>query len=152
MLLVLFNLGDERFGVDARDLTEILPSVPLRPVMGMPAGVAGLLLHRDALVPVIDLELMTAGQPCEQRLSTRILLAPYQEGPEGALIGLRVGQANDTLSVDPAALEDTGLRPMEPPAFGPVLRQGLRTIQLVKIEQLLSEAVRASLFAEAAAP
>lgn len=146
MLLVLFNIGTERFGVDARDLSEILPSVPLQPVMGMPAGIAGLLLHRDALVPVIDLELMTAGTPCEQKLSTRILVAPYRHGPDGALIGLRVGRANDTITVDPKELEETGLTPTEPPAFGPVLRRGLQTIQLVKLEQLLSDAVRASLF------
>ena len=151
MLLVLFDIGSERFGLDARELTEILPSVPLRPVIGMPAGVAGLLLLRESLVPVIDLELMTSGRPCEQKLSTRILVARYRRGPQGALLGLRVARANDTATVEPGELEETGLTPAEPPAFGPVFRRGMQTIQLVDIDRLLSEAIRASLFAEAAA-
>lgn len=146
MLLVLFNIGSERFGLDARDLTEILPAVPLRPVLGMPHGVAGLLLHRDALVPVIDLDVLTSGKPCVPRLSTRILLAHYRAGPEGARIGLRVDRANDTETVNPEEFEDSGLTAATPPYFGPVLRRGLSTIQLVNVDQLLTDAVRASLY------
>ena len=146
MLLVLFNIGSERFGLDARELTEVLPAVPLRPVLGMPQGVAGLLLHREALVPVIDLDVLTSGRPCATRLSTRILVAHYRAGPEGARIGLRVDRANDTETVDPAEFEDSGLTAAKPPYFGPVLRRGLRTIQLVNVDQLLTDEVRASLF------
>ena len=49
MLLVLFNIGTERFGLDAQDLREILPAVALRPVHGMPTGVVGLLLRLAGL-------------------------------------------------------------------------------------------------------
>ena len=117
--------------------------------MGMPPGVAGLLLHRKALVPVIDLDVLISGQPCAPRLSTRILVARYRAGPEGARIGLRVDRATDTERVDEREFLDSGLTAAEPPSFGPLLRRGAQTIQLVNVDQLLSEAVRASLFSGA---
>jgi chemotaxis-related protein WspB len=151
MLLVLFNIGTERFGLDAQDLVEILPAVALRPVYGMPTCVVGLLLYQATLVPIIDVSLLATGQPCERRLSTRILLTPYRAGPPGACVGLRVDGANDAENVNPADFITTGLTAPEPPYFGAVLRRGLETVQLVKLEQLLPEAVRACLFVQAPA-
>jgi chemotaxis-related protein WspB len=149
MLLMLFNIGDDRFAIDARELVEVVPSVPLQTVYGMPLGVVGLLGYQAGVVPVIDLGLLTTGQPCTLRLSTRILVVHYRPGPVGARIGLRVDRANDTVRVDPEDFIATGLTAPEPPCFGRVLRRGQHTVQLVEIEQLLSEGVRQSLFTEA---
>lgn len=151
MLLVLFNIGAERFGVDAQDLLEILPAVALRPVHGMPVGVVGLLLYQTLLVPVVDLSLLLTGAACAQRLSTRILLTPYRAGPAGACIGLRVDGANDAQNVSPSDFIDTGLTAPAPPYFGAMLRRGLETVQLVQVERLLPESVRACLFAQESA-
>ncbi len=148
MLLMLFNIGDDRFGIDAQDLLEVLPAVPLQTVHGMPAGVVGLLSWRAALVPVIDLDLLTLGQPCPARLSTRILVVRYRPGPPGARIGLRVQRADDTATVNPADFLETGLTPPAPPRFGGVLPHAHQPVQQVLPEQLLSEAVRASLFSQ----
>ena len=149
MLLMLFDIGDDRFAIDARELVEVVPSVPLQTVYGMPLGVVGLLAYQTGVVPIIDLGVLTTGQPCTPRLSTRILVVHYRAGPDGARIGLRVDRANDTIKVDPEDFMATGLTAPEPPCFGRVLRRGQHTVQLVEVAHLLSDAVRQSLFSEA---
>lgn len=149
MLLMLFNIGESRFGIDAQELLEVLPAVPLQQVHGMPSGIVGLLSWRSTLVPVIDLDLLTLGQPCPAQLSTRILVVRYRPGPPGARIGLRVQRADDTATVDPADFLDTGLTPATPPRFGGVLPRGRHPVQQVLPEHLLSAAVRESLFSGA---
>ncbi len=151
MLIVLFNIDIQRFGLDARVLTEILPAVPLQEVYGSIPGVAGMLLHQDAPIPVIDIGWLTTGRPCPPRLSTRILIFDYKAGPPGARLGLRVENANDAEEIDEEAFIRPGFVSPTTPYLAGILRRGLETIQLINLDRLLSAEVRACLYPESSA-
>jgi chemotaxis-related protein WspB len=74
MLLLTFTAGANRYAVDAAWVVELVPRVELRPVPHAPAFLAGLLEYRGKVVPVIDLGLLLGADPCQDRLSTRIIL------------------------------------------------------------------------------
>lgn len=146
MLLVLFRIGAERYGLDARSLVEVLPAVALRPQRGAPAGCAGLLAHRERTIPVIDLSLMATGKPAAQRLSTRIVVAHYRSGPPGSRIGLLVEEATDAREVAAEQLVDPGIATPDAPYLGKVVGEGEQLVQVVELDRLLSREVREALF------
>ena len=74
MLLLTFTAGLNRYAVDVARVIELVPRVELRPIPHAPAFLAGLLGYRGKVVPVIDLGLLLDVAPCQDRLSTRIIL------------------------------------------------------------------------------
>ena len=79
MLLLLFRIGETWYGLDARQVQQVVPHVPLTTCPGMPASVAGIFTYRGSLVPVLDLGLLLGTMPCARRLSTRIIVVPWRE-------------------------------------------------------------------------
>jgi len=79
MLLLLFRIGETWYGLDARQVQQVVPHVPLTTCSGMPASVAGIFTYRGSLVPVLDLGLLLGTTPCARRLSTRIIVVPWRE-------------------------------------------------------------------------
>ena len=74
MLLLTFTAGAHRYAVDVARVVELVPRVELRDVPHAPASLAGLLGYRGQVVPVIDLGVLLGAAPCQDRLSTRIIL------------------------------------------------------------------------------
>lgn len=74
MLLLTFTAGSNRYAVDVARVVEVIPRVELRPMPHAPAFWAGLLGYRGKVIPVIDLGLLLGTLPCQDRLSTRIIL------------------------------------------------------------------------------
>jgi chemotaxis-related protein WspB len=75
MLGLLVRIGETRFALDAREVVEVVPRVPLHPPPPGQPALAGLLFYRGQVVPVVDIKQLLLGTPCPQQLSTRILLA-----------------------------------------------------------------------------
>jgi chemotaxis-related protein WspB len=142
MLLVLFNLGEERFGIDAAELDAVVSDAPLRPLPGAPHGVVGLLVAEDATIPVVDLGLLTNGRAAAERRSTRILITRcvlYDASMQTVPVGLRVERANDAIQVDPENFEPIGISSPGAPHLGRVIRCEGDLIQQVNVEALLSK-------------
>ena len=78
MLLLLFKLENERYGLDASQVAEVLPLVDLKRIPQALPEVAGVLNYHGELVPVIDLCKLVPGKPASPRLSTRIILVTYR--------------------------------------------------------------------------
>lgn len=83
MLMVLFQLGSDRYAIDCKHVVEIIPLVTLKSVPHAPAHIAGLFNYRGSVVPVVDVRQLIQGSPCRAHLSTRIIMADY-----GRVIGL----------------------------------------------------------------
>src|SRR5258706_4227457 len=89
MLFVLFQLGAERYALDAGQVAEVLPLIHVKQIPLAPAGVAGAINYRGAPVPVIDLGGKALGRPAQRRLSTRLILVHYPDhGGSTPLLGL----------------------------------------------------------------
>jgi chemotaxis-related protein WspB len=152
MLFLLFDLGADRYAIDASQVAEVLPVVTIKEIPHAPAAVAGALSYRGAPVPVVDLSQLALGRDARRRMSTRIILVHYDAGRAGRrLLGLIAEHVTGTMRRDAGEFLPTGVSGGAAPYLGPVAsdRQGL--IQRIDVQALLPAEVRDRLFAEEAA-
>ena len=142
-LFLVFYIGNERYALAATDVVEVLPRLPLKPIAHAPSWVAGVFAHRDRMIPVIDISAMTFGSPAVARTSTRLVLVNYR----GQVLGLMLEQASDTLRCNPADFQPYGLDNRDAPYLGPVRSDQHGLVQWISIDELLSPAVSALIFA-----
>jgi chemotaxis-related protein WspB len=147
MLFLLFNLGSDRYALDAGRVVEITPLLALKRLPGAPEGVAGLFVYRGQPVPAVDLRALTLGQPARECLSTRIIVVkcPDASGQE-RLLGLIAEAATELLRRDLREFVSSGLNLPAAPYLGPVLMEPGGIIQLVQEQRLLSDGLRQLLF------
>ena len=143
-LFLVFYIGDERYALAATDVVEVLPRLPLKPIAQAPAWVAGVFAYRDRMIPVIDISAMTFGTEAVARTSTRLVLVNYR----GQLLGLLIEQASNTLRCDPEDFQPYGLDNRDAPYLGPVRKDEAGLLQWLSVDDLLSPAVSALIFAQ----
>lgn len=149
MLFLLFQLGGDRYALDAGQVVEVLPLVALKALPGAARGVAGLLDYRGTAVPVVDLAALALGTAAAARVSTRLLIVRYPS-PAGdkRLLGLLAERTTETIKRDPADFQPIGVANGGAPYLGPVLHDPRGLIQRVEIGELLDAELRAVLFPE----
>ena len=147
-LFLVFSIGNDRYALQATDVVEVLPRLPLKPIARAPSWVAGVFAWRGTVVPVIDLCALAFGQSAEPRTSTRLVLVRYQSDAQhaGQVLGLILEQATDTVRCDPADFKPYGLDNRQAPYLGPVREDAQGLLQWVRVNDLLDESVRALLF------
>lgn len=149
MLFLLFQIGRDRYALEAAQVALVLPLARLKEVPGTPAWVLGLFNYDGQHVPVLDVSLLATGQAAASRLSTRLVLVHYTPvGQAPQLLGLVVEKATDTLRCDPADFSDSGLSNQDARYLGPVLRRDEGLIQRINVQDLLDASVQALLFPE----
>jgi chemotaxis-related protein WspB len=149
MTLLLFEASGAWYGLDIRQVVEVIPAIALRRVARAPAWLGGVCQHRGAVTPVVDTVTLLTGAAVHARFSTRIVIAKYS-GASGAErhVGLQVERATDTLAVDEASLQPAGVQLPDARYLGPVVRWGDRLVQVIRVEELLPDSVRALLGAD----
>jgi chemotaxis-related protein WspB len=152
MLFLIFQLGQDRYALEASRVVEVLPLVSLKRLPQAPKGVAGVFIYHGQPIPVIDVSELTLGKPAAERMSTRIILMNYAD-PGGRVyrLGLMAEHATDLLRQDPAAFASAGIRIQAAPYLGPMLGDAKGPIQWLYEEHLLTAPVRQLLFNSAAA-
>jgi chemotaxis-related protein WspB len=149
MLFLLFRLGKDWYALDATAAEEVLPLTSLKQIPHAPAGVAGLFSFHGQPVPVIDLNLMAVGRASRTVRSTRIILVHCRDGRgERRLLGLIAERATETMRRQPTEFVDAGVRSDGAPYLGPVVQDERGLVQRITPDKLLTETVRAALFAE----
>ena len=147
MLFLLFQIGKDRYGLEASQVVEVVPLVALKKIPPAPPGVAGILNYHGVLVPVLDLSEMAMGKLSAPRLSTRIILVNYPiDAEEKHILGLMAEQATETIQLDPAVFSDPGIDVPEAPYLGPVAKDARGLIQRIEITKLMPDALRDRLF------
>jgi len=149
MLFILFQLGADRYALPAREVAEVLPLVALKEIPGTPRGVAGLIDYRGHAVPVIDLSALALGHRAALRVSTRVLMVKYPlpRGGGTRLLGLIAERATETIAKQPADFQPTGVASEATRYLGPVAHDTRGLIQRIEVDALLTDELRAALFA-----
>jgi chemotaxis-related protein WspB len=164
MLVLTFQIGNDRLALDIRRVREVVPRVQLERVAGSPAWLAGLFVYRGRVVPVLDLHrLLNAGE-CPPHLSSRIILVPLDVGQafqpdsshaqqksqagkpdlrgEEVLVGLLAAQVADIREVQPGARPMTGFNAPGQPDLGLTLVEEGGILHLLDLDRLLPEPVQ----------
>ncbi len=148
MLLLVFQSGNERYGLDAARIVEVAPLAALKTVPGAPAGLAGLLNYRGSVVPVVDLAQVMGSAPAAPRLSTRIVIVnAREETAAGGQIGFLVERATETIACREADLQSPGVTPGGAPYLGRILLEGSAMIQRIDPAAVLTKEMRNTLTA-----
>lgn len=150
-MLLLFTVGEDRFGLEARHIVEVVPYVTLKRLVGTPECVSGLFNYRRDLVPVIDLSQMLAGTSARPNLSTRIILVNYPVG-EGRhrIVGLLAEHATETAKYPPSAFSASGVGVKNARFVSGLIIDDQGMVQCIQLERLLpGELCEALFFADA---
>ena len=147
MMLLLFTVGEDRFGLEVKHIVEIVPYVTLKRVVGTPECVTGLFNYRQDVVPVIDLSKLLAGVPARKNLSTRIILVEYpvNDGRQH-VVGLVAEHATETVKFAPSAFSASGVGVKNAEFVSSIAMDEKGMVQCVTLEKLLPSAVADALF------
>jgi chemotaxis-related protein WspB len=146
MLLLVFRVAGEAYGVDVTRVVEVVPRVALRGLPHAPLTVAGLIRYRGRMTPVIDLGMLFGSAPCRDLLSTRIILVD-EDWPSRCerLLGLIAEHVSEVRRV----AEDQVLPPPSVlgrnPYLGSIASTGEGLVPLIAIERVLAEPLRRTL-------
>lgn len=143
MLFVLFQLGKERYALEAGRVVEVVPLLELQRFPHSPPGVAGMFIYRGRPVPALDLCQLTLRRSAREHLSTRIIIVKHTSasGPE-QLVGLIAERATGILRREPTDFTAPGVGLSAAPFLGPVLTDAQGVIQLLTPEGLLTDNLR----------
>jgi len=148
VLHILFQLGPDRYALPANAVMEVLPLVALKQLPGAARGVAGLMDFRGTAVPVVDLTELALGRPARRLVSTRLLIVRYAPaGAAPALLGLIAERATEMLRKAAGEFQAAGVATPGARFLGPVAPDRRGLIQRIEIDALLTDEVRAALFA-----
>lgn len=147
MMVLLFCVDDDNYGIDVRDIAEVLPRVSLKHFPHGPEYVAGLLNYHGRVVPVIDLTLLLSAHAACDRVNSRIVLVDYHR-PGGAhhLLGLLVDKVTEAMKIPDHALIRSAVMTNESPFLGDVAVHNGILVQVIDINQVLPESVQSRLF------
>lgn len=147
MLLLMLRLGTDRYALDARHVTEVIPVVKLKRIPPAPVYVAGMFNYRGKPVPVIDLCRLVEGRTARVVLSSRIIMVNYPVAGGGAqLLGILAEDATEVVRRDDARFLDADFEMPGSPYLGRVITDTDGLIQEIKVETLLPGDVKELLF------
>jgi chemotaxis-related protein WspB len=138
MLALLFNIGSERFALDAGEIVEVVPMVRLEPPAQPSDFVSGLFSWRGTPVPVLDLARVTGRGVCAELLSTRIILV--RRGSETVperIVGLMAEKVTETTSLNSALVQQSEPTPGSADYGTPVELPGIGRVQRLHLDRLL---------------
>jgi chemotaxis-related protein WspB len=149
MLFLLFQIGEDRYAVAAKQVLEVLPQVELKRIPHAPSSVAGVFNYHGVPVPLIDLTELALGRPSTARMSTRIILTHYpSESGTKHLIGLLAEQVIETFQRPESDFVDSGVAAADSPYLGAVSTDKSGIVQRIEVHHLLPQALRDQLFCQ----
>jgi purine-binding chemotaxis protein CheW len=146
--IVVFELGDERYGLDIATVFEIIRHQPITAVPQAPAFVRGVFNLRGRIIPVVDLRDRFGMAEGAMTKASRIVVCEAA----GTRIGLIVDGVSEVLMIAAAAIEPTpGVAAGTDAAYlRGIAKLGDRLIILLDLDGLLNDTDVAALATTAA--
>ncbi len=141
--IVVFDLGDERYGLDIATVYEIIRHQPITAVPRSPAFVEGVINLRGRIIPVVDLRDRFGMADAPITKASRIVVCEAA----GTRVGLTVDAVSEVLMVPGDAIEPTPevAAGSDARALRGIARLGDRLVILLDLDGLFNGAERAAL-------
>ncbi len=142
--VVVFKLGDEKYGVPIEAVREIIPPSDITPVPGAPSFFEGVLNVRGELVSVISMRRFVGMEELGEDVPVKILIIASSDG---TVQGLLTDDVSSIVDIPPE-----GIQPLDDNAndlgFSKGLLKGVvetdeGLVVIVDVEKMLSESVGA---------
>ncbi len=148
MLCLTFEIGENRYALNANEVIEVTPPVNMTTFPKAPSYFAGRFNYRGDIVPVIDLRDLLMGFSTKRYLSTRILVVNYHAGEETHKLGLLCEKVMDIIRIKEDELQDPGLITEETSYLGRLINLKTGIVQLISVIELIPPFLRKDLFRE----
>jgi purine-binding chemotaxis protein CheW len=139
MMVVIFQVAEEDYGVETLLVREIIRYQPARPLPAAPIWLEGVIDYRGKVVPVVNLNRRLGRAVREADASTRIII---YEGGGSRLWGLQVDGVSSVVQVGREQLENTkdAWQPKGVPQrwLAGLARLEGRSVALLNMEQVLA--------------
>src|SRR3569832_465095 len=146
-MLLLFSVGEDRFGLDVHHVVEVIPFINLKRLPKTPDYIAGLFNYRNVAVPVIDVSKMIGGTHVRRYLSTRIIIVHYpMDDGERHVLGLLAEHVTETVKFDKTANKTTRRNTQRAKNKGEHTKDEKGMVQCIRMDKLLPTDVRDALF------
>ena len=140
MQLLSFTIGGQQYGIDTKNIIEVLPFISAQELPRQPEEIRGLIRYRGKLLPVLDLCQLIVDRPCESRLGTRTVVVKIIHENNEDSSHLFAITAEDVIGISTTTLDNVTNVPPES-FFGPIVdiesnATGTISIQIIIIESL----------------
>ena len=111
MQLLTFTTGGQQYGIDTRNIVEVLPFISAQELPQQAEEIRGLIRYRGKLLPVIDLCQHILGRPCQLRLGTRtIVVKTIPDNTEDMSLVFAI-TAEDVVGISTTTFDSTSCDP-----------------------------------------
>lgn len=148
MLLVTLSINNDTFGLDASNIIEIIPVIPLKHVPLSTDYIAGLFNYHGQMVPVIDLCKLFENRESRMLFSTRIILVKYTKDKAEHVLGVIAENITECIKVNESNFVRTGVSVRKGKLLGEVASIHDVMVQRINIEALLPDDVHEILFTD----
>jgi chemotaxis-related protein WspB len=141
MLFLLFAVGQNRYAIDVRQISEVLPLISITQVPCLSDAVVGVFNRHGRPLPIIDLSLLIFQRPTSPRLSTRVIVAHHSDESDHSGVGLIAEHVMTTFHGDPTHFVDSGLRSTAALSTGPMMTDKDGVIQWIDVKDVLPPSI-----------
>lgn len=147
MLLLQFQAGADRYGLDIEQIIEVSSLVSLRAIPHAPPEVAGTFNYRGTLTPVVDLTALLTSVPSNLRMSTRIILVTHQgEDGRSHTLGLLAEAVTEMVQCKKEDLQQPVVSVSGSAYLGDMIYDEQGSIQILDMGRLLTRDLLFTLF------
>lgn len=142
MMVLMFKVDDNRYGINVVEVVEVVPCVPLQKLPKSPVKIAGLLNYRGHVVPVIDGSRLLGDRSVRPCLSSRIIMVRAGKMKSGC-IGLLAEHVTETRKIDNDRFTEASMGEGCSSLVDKVVLDEAGMIQHINCELLMQEELRA---------
>ena len=149
MLLLGLSIGDDRYGVPATQVIEVVPLIELRKVPLADKCIRGIFNYRGYPTPVVDLCQLFESRDCVSNLSTRIIIVEYTAltGIKRS-IGLIAEKITNVMNCKANEMENSGIHQDQNDFLGLIYTYNSEMIQLIDTNKVLPDSISNQLMSE----
>lgn len=145
MLLLLFHVDNDIYGLDLARIIEIVPLVELKVVPHAPELLAGIFNYRGTIVPVVDISRILSGRDSKPLLSTRIVVVGAKVNDKKIIFGILAERATETILCDENEFQEPGFDQENVKYLKNILLTDTGMIYMLDFEKLSSDNLFVSL-------
>ena len=140
MQLLTFTTGEQQYGIDTRNIVEVLPFINAQELPQQAEEIRGLIRYRGKLLPVLDLCQLILDRPCQLRLGTRTIVVKTVADEADDSSVLFASTAEDVVGISTTTFDNTNCEHSES-FMGPIVDAESNTtaklsIQIIEVELL----------------
>lgn len=141
LLALRIHVGLRAFLIDAVDIVEVIPQVTLQSIEGGDPRLAGLLVYRGKIVPVLDWAWILESRPARDQLSTRIVLVRESRTETAErLVGLLAEQVTEIRQYPRDRVRPLSVPLARAPFVREMVVEGTEVVPIIDVPQLLTHA------------